>query len=429
MRKLFKRLLLVLIVVLLSISVFFNIAADNKKADSSTKKLVFLWWGSQTRHDMTLKVIDMFQKKHPNIKIEPLYTNWEIYYEKLNTMIAANETPDLQQQAIQTMQPYIAKSILTDLNKIKTFDGKDEAQTIRSMIVYNGKQYGACLGMIAPCLAYDPVMFKKAGVPVPGPKTTWTDMEGMIKKLNQSLKIYGSGYNGLENEFEVFIRERGESFITKDLKKAGFTEKTVVEFLKMVVRMQENGMEPVQVAIENRSNDENSTYAKNQAAMRFMWSNKIVSVSKTKKALSDITVHPGPNNENGTFIKPACHITIAESSKNKEEAGLFASFFVNDIEANYILNSERGIPSFSKVRKALTVKAQKDNDIQIMKLYQYFDFATKFNKRPMDTNFAVAEKEVRVKYRDHAELAFFKKATPEDAAKNMIAEINSILAK
>ena len=43
---------------------------------SKNVELRFGWWGSQTRHDRTLKLIDKFHELHPNITIKPEYSSW-----------------------------------------------------------------------------------------------------------------------------------------------------------------------------------------------------------------------------------------------------------------------------------------------------------------------------------------------------------------
>ena len=54
--------------------------------------LRILWWGSQTRHDLTMAAIEKFMEKNPDIKIEPEYTSWDGYWEKVATQIAGGGT-------------------------------------------------------------------------------------------------------------------------------------------------------------------------------------------------------------------------------------------------------------------------------------------------------------------------------------------------
>src|SRR5437764_15409242 len=72
---------------------------EAQKADGSKQpiELTVMWWGSQDRHDRTLKVIDMYEKEHPNVKIKPIYTGWDGYWEKLATQVAGKKMPDIVQ--------------------------------------------------------------------------------------------------------------------------------------------------------------------------------------------------------------------------------------------------------------------------------------------------------------------------------------------
>ena len=59
--------------------------------------LRFLWWGSDARHEATLRVIDDYMALHPNVKIEAMYGTDDGYYEKLTTMLASGTEPDIIQ--------------------------------------------------------------------------------------------------------------------------------------------------------------------------------------------------------------------------------------------------------------------------------------------------------------------------------------------
>src|SRR4051794_2130793 len=66
-----------------------------KKRDPVTLKIA--WWGEQPRHDSTVKVIELFEKKSPDIKIEYEYSSWDDYWKRLAPLAAANQLPDIVQ--------------------------------------------------------------------------------------------------------------------------------------------------------------------------------------------------------------------------------------------------------------------------------------------------------------------------------------------
>ena len=44
-----------------------------KTASDEKVTIRFSWWGADTRHEATLKVMDMYMEKHPNVTIEGEY--------------------------------------------------------------------------------------------------------------------------------------------------------------------------------------------------------------------------------------------------------------------------------------------------------------------------------------------------------------------
>ena len=60
---------------------------ESVKTDPNEKVTIrFSWWGADTRHEATLKVMDMYMKKHPNVTIEGEYGAFDSFYQKLQTL-------------------------------------------------------------------------------------------------------------------------------------------------------------------------------------------------------------------------------------------------------------------------------------------------------------------------------------------------------
>ena len=45
------------------------------------------WWGSQERHDRTVKVIEMYEAENPNVNIEYEFYSFDDYFTKLKTFV------------------------------------------------------------------------------------------------------------------------------------------------------------------------------------------------------------------------------------------------------------------------------------------------------------------------------------------------------
>lgn len=117
---------------------------DNK---NEKVELRATWSGTAGRHERTLKVIELFEKKYPNIKINAEYSGTDGFSDKLNTQIAGGNAPDLinvggitdlvARGAALDITPYVtSKEINLDkFDPALLEPGKD-----------NGKFYGISLG-------------------------------------------------------------------------------------------------------------------------------------------------------------------------------------------------------------------------------------------------------------------------------------------
>ena len=77
--------------------------------------LSFTWWGNDVRHAITEELIAAFEAEHENITIEPQYTDWAGYWDKLATTVAAGDTPDIIQMDEKQLSTYAANGVLLDL--------------------------------------------------------------------------------------------------------------------------------------------------------------------------------------------------------------------------------------------------------------------------------------------------------------------------
>ncbi|MBZ0286986.1 MAG: extracellular solute-binding protein, partial [Anaerolineae bacterium] len=92
------------------------------------------------------------------------------------------------------------------------------------------------------------------------------------------------------------------------------------------------------------------------AAMAYFWSNQIVAIWTAAGADRNFVMHTVPRFEGGqssNYIKPSMFFSITSQAKHPDEAAAFINWFVNSVEANEVLQAERGVPISSTVREAL----------------------------------------------------------------------------
>ncbi|HUV08251.1 MAG TPA: extracellular solute-binding protein, partial [Spirochaetia bacterium] len=361
------------------------------------------------------------------VKFEPTYIGWGEYWDKLAVLAAAEDLPDIYQMVIERFTQYDEKHLMADLSAIKSFKTDDIDKSAVSIGKSDGRLVGINLGVNALTLGYNTGFFDKAGVAYPDVKSTWDDIRAASVKIKKSSGVYGIDSMGTDNDMLYYLRTQGAEWFNKELNGPGWdNDKIVVDFWKKCLDFQDNELvPPIAVVIEFYSNEENSPFARDQSAMKTMWSNKVVSVYKTRKAVTKITILPGPDNEKGMYLRPSMFFSVAETSKHKPESGAFLDYFLKDIEANQVLAADRGVPVVQKVREALKQVA----DDQNKEIYDYISLAGQYCS-DMSTRFPKAEGEVRNLYRDNFfQQVMYKQMTPEQAVKAFAEQMKVILSR
>jgi|YelNatPaOPRAMG01_1025707.scaffolds.fasta_scaffold12937_5 multiple sugar transport system substrate-binding protein len=319
------------------------------------------WWGSQTRHNATLKVIELFEKKYPNIKITPEYTAWSDYWTKLNTQAAAQNLPDVIQHDYQYITEWVTRGLLLPLDDLiakKIINLSDVAPQYIQPGIIKGKTYGINLGVNALGLVYDPELFKKAGVPLPKTDWTWDDFKNTVIQLNKKLGIYGvEGFTGQIECFKIWLIENGQWLYSEDGKNLGFDEETFTKWWKMMLELEDaNAVPSIAVDVSRTGlGVEDQFIVKQKSAMSLAWSNQLIAISRAANRPLKMALFPriSKTAKSGSYLKASMFFSINAQTKYPKEAGMFIDFFTNSIEANKILAAERGVPISKKIQAFL----------------------------------------------------------------------------
>src|SRR5262249_18659235 len=156
----------------------------------------------QDRHNRTIKAIELFQKKHPQIKVTYEFAGWGDYWTKMTTQAAGRNLPDVMQQDYAYITEWSSRGLLAPLDdyvKSGATATPDVAESLRRGGVVNGKLVAVNLGSNSQCWVLDVDAFRKAGVELPPPNWTWTDFERIAMALHEKLGIWGMG-SGIWNE-------------------------------------------------------------------------------------------------------------------------------------------------------------------------------------------------------------------------------------
>lgn len=350
-------------------------AATEEQMAELTKdpvELSMIWWGSQTRIDNTTAANDVFMEKYPNVKINWEAVSWADYWTTLSTRAAAGSLPDIIQQDYAYINAYYNDNtkLLVNLNpyvESGVLDLTDCGEASYAPGVINGDLIAVNLGMNSECVMIDKEIFEKAGIAIP--ENTWTrdDYKSICEQLVAKKDELGIDYaagSGKTTLMNNFFRENGLFMYNQDGSNAfGWEKEEGKEIMRQYVdwykELVSSGDEiPLAVRQENEiAGPESCLIVTGKAAIQVgNWSNQCKAISNAAGKTFAIVALPDKAEKKMQYIKASQFFSVSSSSKYPELAAAYISAVTNDIDMNYCLNAERGVPIASKVRDALAAK-------------------------------------------------------------------------
>ncbi|MCZ8517359.1 sugar ABC transporter substrate-binding protein [Paenibacillus filicis] len=348
-------------------------------ASQENVELRFSWWGSQGRHDRTLKLIDKFQQLHPNIKIKPEYTSFDGYWEKLSTQVAANNAPDLMQMSILYIKEYSDRGVLADLTP---YLGKDvhiddlNKDVLKNQGTINGKLTGLPVSDNASVMIYNKEMYKQAGIEPPKNDMTWKEYFDKAREIKSKLgdKVYGSFDLSTSLEgFMYYSFSVGDTLYNNN--KLGYKDETLTNWLKMWDDARKEGLVPPAAStasflpIGNADPNKDALMKGVVPIMGPQFTATFPAYENVMKDKIDMITYP-KDKKTGSVLETAMFLSASAKSKHPKEAAMFLDFFLNSKEAADILETDRGLPENKKMLEYLTPKFT-ERDKKMVKMLEY----------------------------------------------------------
>ncbi len=407
--------------------------------DYTGEKIRFMWWGGDARAKITTEVVEMYEKL-TGLDIEYEFYDGGTYWTIFQAYQAAKDLPDVFQMGgnwltyydtIEPLNSYIDSGII-DTTAISP------AMIATTMNMANGDVTGISNGTNARCFAYNPAMFDEAGVPYPTANWTWDDFAKACRAITAKTgnpAVTTLEYNSLVWSVVTQWKE-GYNFFSMDGTSFDF-EGDIAPFtyiFDLLTTLQKEGC-IADYGIQNEigGNIEADWIAYGDSAIVMLTSNQFQALSAVA-AESGITLdlctipRVYPDGQSGMVVRSSQQMSIYSGSEKKEIAANFLNFFANSIEANKILNCERGVSVNSDVLAALREVSDPVN----AKVYAAIDLIGSF---PDAANSSPAEPACAEELRDVLKstylqgLAEGKFESAEDAAAKFWAEAQEIWKK
>lgn len=412
--------------------------SDNSKKDTSgdgKTKIKITWWGGQSRHDYTQKMLDLYTESHPDIEFEGIPSGWDGYFDKLSTQAASGSMPDIVQMDYLYLTTYAKNNSVADLQQFVD-DGTIDVSGIDKDLLSTGESNdilaGAVLSSSLMSVGYNPEVFKEAGIEEPTSDWTWSDFIEINKTIKEKTGKYGSAMSPVidTNNFNYWVRQHGGQLFSDDNKSLGYDDDQIfADYITMFKDMMDEGSvpNPDEWAQIETLGQEAGPVVTGDGAMIFEWNNYAAKLSGVNDKLKIVTPPLSDDSEDkGLWMKPGMFFSISESSKVKKEAAEFIDWFINSEEANDLMMAERGTPASSEIRQHM-IDSGKLNPQQ-QEMFQYVDDAAVLcGDTPAPD--PVGMSEINEAFKNVANSAFLGQATPEEAAKDFREQAEQILSR
>lgn len=331
-------------------------------AASGPVELDFTYWGPDFYQRFTQEMIDAFHAEHPEIKVAPQPSEWSGYWDKLATMVAGNNAPDVINMDGKYLAEYGGRGVLADLNTVEGLDLSALTDADKEAGTFEGKLYAVSTGWNAFVVFANPQVFEAAGVPLPHDKTwTWTEYLETAKKITDATPegTVGATGGGTYADLTIFLRQKGQDLFGPD--GVGYTDDVAAQWFQLHqdVMTSGAGFNASKAQEDGAAPYEQQAFPTGKSAMFWSWTNQLANARKAT-GQEVVMLRPpsatGSVGENGLFLKASMFWSMAERSANKAAAGTFVNFLLNSPKANEIQLLNRGVPSSQAALDAMKGK-------------------------------------------------------------------------
>lgn len=321
--------------------------------------LRFSWWGNDARHEKTLKVIEMYQDKHPNITIEPEYRG-KSEREKVATELGSGTSADIVQLNPPWMGDFVANGdFFVDLSQYNfDVEGFDK-NLIQDYCTYNGTLITLPSGLNARTYLMNKTKMDELGIACDMDAAwTWDDMITIGKTVHEkNADMYflnADKVDLVEFVMRPYIIQKTGKFLIDDNYEPGFTKDDLKEALEYIAKLYGEGV--VLPASEGNTFLNavwtNPDWINGNLTSELSWTSLMAGAISDSQDTYVTTTLPVREDavDTSIVVKPSQLYAVVKTSEHPAEAADFLNFMLTDEEAGKVLGDCRGVPPYKAVQ-------------------------------------------------------------------------------
>ena len=326
-------------------------SSDTESEDGAVE-LRFSWWGNDARAKITQEAIDRFQEQNPDITIKPEFADFDGYFDRLATSVAAGDAPDIITLGGAYPREYGDRGALLDLSTVsEELDTSMFPEAALGNGSFSGTQYGVPTGVNTYAVLANPRVFEEAGVALPDDDTwTWEDYVDIANEIsaNSPEGVYGTSDPTSADALDLYSRQQGKGLYTED-GKLDIDAQILTDWWTMSKGLMESGGAPeasMTTELAGQPSPEQTLMGRGLAGLQLEWSNQYAAFTSASGDPLVLLRAPGESvQEPGMWLQASQLYTISAKSEHPKEAARFVDFLVNDPQAGKIIKTDRGIPA------------------------------------------------------------------------------------
>lgn len=406
---------------------------ETVRTEKKKTELTIAWWGGSTRTQSTRRVLDMYERQHPEIHFEILPMEWDDYFDNLSLRAASGQMPDIIQMDAMYLPGFTENRSLTDLSEYVE-DGTIDVSQIDEKLLDTGMVSGKLSGIVVAGLiwtmGYNETVFEEAGIAPPKEGWSWKDFMEICQEIHEKTGKYGFGMILADDvvPFQYFVRQHGYELFDAGGEGLGYPgDQIYVEFVSMLQELASSGAMPEPDVYDEIRNKGYEGYliAEDQAGLVMDWANLSARLQKVNSSIHLVTP-PRGEADGALWLKPSMFFSVAEDSAHKEEAARFINWFVNSLAANEVLLAERGVPVNQKVSERLEDSGLLSG--QQEEMFAYMKAAEKLCGDAPPSS-AVDMAQINSVFHSTVYRVLYGSSTPEEAAAEFREKVEGILGK
>ena len=327
---------------------------DNKLTTTQKETEIALsWWGNDGRHMYTMEGVDLFQKKHSEIKVNYRYGVWNGYEKRTKVWMESHNEADVMQINFAWLKEYSPDGQgFYDLRKLSDYidlDNFTEEELGYGEI--NGVLNALPIAMNTHTFYYNQDLLDKYGCEVP---TDWDD----LFELGAKVKADGKYALGITKKqlFLLMIAYYEQTTNKKFFNEDGTLAINEAEMKDVLIYYRKMIDEHVLCPVNDF---DRSKYMAGDIVGVMCWisDTKIycdgmmetgAKVSRGMWPMADGAA------DSGWYVKPATMWAISADTLHPEEAAKLLNYLLNDPDMAVLQKTEKGVPVSNAAIKALS---------------------------------------------------------------------------